>query len=459
MSQKAPRLLVIALLLVSAAALAQGTPAASSQTPSGQSQQAFYQAADQVLARMSRMLDLPILHPVKKSVESKAQIRAFLVKQDRHDEKPAKEYADKMALQAFDLIPRGFQLHQFMLTLLTNQIAGFYDPKAQEFYIADWIPLAEQRMVMAHELTHALDDQHFHIQAWLKAARPNDDAEAARQAVLEGSATVSMIDYELRGTGRSVRDMPDIGPLTQAVIGNPAGSPDLAAAPPYIRDSLLFPYLSGAVFTQRVLKAGSGWKDFQKVFARPPVSTQQIMQPAMYLANEAPPPVTLPNLKKLLGSHWNVLDENVVGEFDLEEILKRFLPARQASSLAPDWWGDRYAILENKKTKSSLLLFRLRLDSDAHAAQFFSSYSDLLRKKHANAKAVVTAPEFLQLDSPSGGVFFECRADECFSMEGAGRGAFDVVTKAMGWPSAPEPAISAAPSGAALANHLPTPAY
>jgi len=396
-------------------------------------------AADQVLAQMSRILDLPILHPLKKSLETKSQIRAYLIRQDRQEENPAKRYADKKALEAFGLLPRGFPLHHFMLNLLTNQIAGFYDPKAQEFYIADWIPLSEQRMVMAHELTHALDDQHFHIDAWLKAARPNDDAQAARQAVLEGSAVVSMIDYELLSTGRSVRDMPDIGPITRAVIGSSSSSPGMAGAPPYIRDSLLFPYLAGAVFTQQVLKAGTGWKDFQKVFARPPVSTQQIMQPALYLADKAPPPVTLPHLQKLFGKRWRVLDQNVAGEFGLQEILKQFLPGQAAVSLAPDWWGDRYAILENKKTKTSLLLFRLRLDSDAHAAQFFSAYSALLRKKHAGAKPAFKAPEFLDFDTAGGEVFLECRADQCFSMEGASRKAFDRVTKAMGWPAAPRP--------------------
>ncbi len=440
MSRKLPRFLLVVLLLAPVAAAA-GRPGASTraQAASANSHEAFLQAADQVLAQMSHILDLPILHPVRKSVDTKAQIRAFLIRQDQEDKNPAKRYADKKALEAFGLIPQGFPLHQFMLNLLTNQIAGFYDPKEQEFYIADWIPLAEQRMVMAHELTHALDDQHFHIDAWLKAARPNDDAQSARQAVLEGSAVVSMIDYELLGTGHSVRDMPDIALITRAVIGDSSSSPDFAGAPPYLRDSLLFPYLSGAGFAQAVLKADSGWEGFQKVFARPPASTQQIMQPAMYLAAKAPPPVPLPDLKKLLGQRWDLLDENVVGEFNLQEILKQFLSAEQATLLEPDWWGDRYAILENRKTKSSLLLFRLRLDSERHASDFFSSYSALLRKKHPGAKAVFTAPEFLEFDSATGGVFLECQADECVSMEGAGRGTFDSVTKAMGWPPAPRP--------------------
>jgi len=116
---------------------------------------------------------------------------------------PGSVYADAKSAEAFGLLPKNFDLDSFMVELLTEQIAGLYDPKAHEFYIANWIPLNDQRMVMAHELTHALQDQHFKIETWLKAARPNDDAELAREAFLEGSATAAMVDYLLQGTGKS----------------------------------------------------------------------------------------------------------------------------------------------------------------------------------------------------------------------------------------------------------------
>src|SRR6266702_4022976 len=90
---------------------------------------------------------------------------------------PAERYADARSADALGLIPKGFDLDSFMVNVLTEQVEGLYDPKTREFYIADWSPLADQRMVMAQELTHALEDQHFQIEAWLKAARPNEDAE------------------------------------------------------------------------------------------------------------------------------------------------------------------------------------------------------------------------------------------------------------------------------------------
>lgn len=443
MSKRIPTLALWLLLVPSLAIAQRPVPApapGSGAVPASPAQMEFLRAADDVLAQMSQILGLPILQPLKKSIESKAQIRAYLVKEERQDKDPAKRYADKKVLEAFGLIPPHFDLDGFMLDLLTQQIAGLYDPKAREFYIADWIPVSEQKVVMAHELTHALDDQHFHIEAWTKAARPNDDAEAAREAVLEGSAVVAMLDYELHGMGRSVRDMPDIAPLTKAVIGDASSSPDFANAPPYLRDSLLFPYLDGAVFTQQVLKTGGGWVDFQKVFARPPASTQQVMQPQLYLEDKAPPPVAFPNLKHLLGGRWKLLDQNIAGEFGLKEVLKQYLGDAPASALAPAWWGDRYAILENKQTKSSLLLFLLRLDSPADAGKYFTAYSSLLEKKYAGHQPAFTAAGYLEFQAAAGGVYFECRQAVCFSLEGAGRNSFDRVTKAMGWPPAPRPA-------------------
>src|SRR5271156_4734334 len=119
----------------------------------------FLRAADEVLAQMSKLLDLPVKEPLKKSLRSKQEIRDYLIREEKEDKDEAQRYADDKALEAFGLIPKGFPLDSFMPDVLTDQVAGLYDPKAEEFYIADWIPADEQRPVMSHELTHALEDQ------------------------------------------------------------------------------------------------------------------------------------------------------------------------------------------------------------------------------------------------------------------------------------------------------------
>src|SRR6202162_219726 len=198
---------VLVLSLTSDGTLAQKSPALT--TPDSAKSAAaaeFTAAADEVLAQMSEITGLKLRTPVKKTLRSREEIRAYVISEMNKDKEPAERYASARSAEAFGLLPRGFDIDSFMIDLLTEQIAGLYDPKAHEFYIADWIPLADQRMVMAHELTHALEDQHFQIEAWVKAAKPNDDGELAREAVLEGSAMAAMIDYLLNESGRSLKD-------------------------------------------------------------------------------------------------------------------------------------------------------------------------------------------------------------------------------------------------------------
>jgi hypothetical protein len=410
------------------------------QAPTGTSPE-FLQAADEVLAQMSQILDLPIKEPLKKSLRSKDQIRAYLIRQEKQDKDDAERYADDKTLEAFGLIPKDFPLESFMLDVLTDQIAGLYDPKAKEFYIADWIPADEQREVMAHELTHALEDQSFQIDSWIKGARPNDDAELARESVSEGSALAAMLDYTLREQKVGIRDLPDVTLLIRSTaVEQMSKDPNLAKAPPYIRDNLLFPYLAGTTFTQQFLKAHSGWSDLKILFANPPVSTQQIMHPDLYLAGVKPETVTLPAWKGLVPATWTLLEENVMGEFNVDEVLKQFLGQQRADALASGWRGDRYASFEDAKTKAVPVVFLLALDNEEDAARFCGQYSEALEQKYPARTRLFRRPNFFQFQTGSGGVFLYCAGSRCLTVERATRETFDRISRAIGWPAAPSPA-------------------
>src|SRR5580704_8148704 len=411
----------------------------SSQTAQASSSPEFIKAADEVLAEMSKILDLPIKEPLKKSLRTKQEVRDYLIREDKEDKNETERYADEKTLEAFGLIPRDFPLDTFMLNVLTDQVAGLYDPKGKEFYIADWIPADEQRTVMSHELTHALEDQSFHIDPWIKAARPNDDAELARDAVSEGSAMAAMVDYQMLDQKVGVRDLPDVTLLIRAgAITEMDKDPNLAKAPIYIRDELLFPYLAGTGFTQEFLKAHSGWKDIHLVFENPPVSTQQVMHPDLYLNGTKPVPVTLPTWKGLAPDGWKLLEENTMGEFGLGEILKQFKKDNREDPLSTSWKGDRYAVFEDAKSKTTPLVFRLALDSPEDAARFFGQYSEVLELKHTGRTALLRRPNYFEFKSEdSGGVFFRCVDTACLAVEGANRETFDKIDKAVGWDLAP----------------------
>ena len=427
----------LAICLLGSAARAQDSAAAAPRADSKAANNAeFLAAADEVLQQMSEITGLKLLTPLKKSLRSREEIRAYVIKQMSEEKNPAERYADARTAEAFGLLPKGFDLDTFMVNVLTEQVEGLYDPKAQEFYIADWSPPSDQRMVMSHELTHALEDQHFHIEAWSRAARPNEDAELARDAVLEGSAMAAMVDYLMAGTGRSLKDLPEFDP--SMLLGELESTPTLKSAPPFLKDALIFPYIGGLNFSAAVLKS-SGWPALAGVFEKPPVSTQQILHPAAYKTGKTPSTVSLPSFDNILGKDWAKLDENILGEFGWKEVLKQFLDDDRAKSLAAAWDGDRYATYEQKETKKPLLVTRLHLDSEEHAARFFGQYSEALEKEHVQRSNLLRRPNFFQFDTPEGSAFLYCFGESCVTMEGATRKLFDSFTKALDWPSAPQP--------------------
>jgi hypothetical protein len=416
---------------------AQQTPApATSPSTTGKANAAdFAVAADEVLAQMSQITGLPLRTPLKKTLRSRQEIRAHIIEEMNDDKDAAERYAGARSAEAFGLLPKGFDLDSYMIDLLTEQIAGLYDPKAHEFYVADWIPVDDQRMVMAHELTHALEDQHFKIEAWAKAARPNDDGELARESVLEGSAMVAMVEYLLQGSGRSLQDLPDIDPAM--LIGDMADTPLLKKAPPFLKDALIFPYLDGLTFSAAILKP-TGWEGLSRIFAKPPVSTQQIMHPALYTSGKIPAAVSLPSMEKTLGADWVKLEDNVMGEFGWKEVLKQFIGEPRAKLLSATWEGDRYAVYEQKQTKHLLLITRERLATQEQAERFLGQYSEALEKKHDTRSNLFRKPDFFSFDTPDGGVFLRCFETECVTLEGGDRALFLRLNKELNWPSVPE---------------------
>jgi len=396
----------------------------------------FVAAADEVLQQMSQITGLRVRSPIKKTLRSREDVRAYLLRQMDDDKNPRERYADARAAEAFGLLPKKFDLDPFMVDLMTEQIAGLYDPKAREFYIADWIPLATQKPVMAHELTHALEDQYFHIEEWSKAVHSNGDATLARDAVLEGSAMAAMVDYILRDTGRSLKDLPGFDP--SMMMGDLAGSPKLEQAPPFIKDTLMFPYLSGLDFTANAIR-NVGWGALSGLFAKPPLSTQQILHPALYKSGKVPREVSVPSFEKRLGPDWSKLEDDTMGEFGWREVLKQFIDAGGAASVAEAWEGDHYIVYEHKQSKKLVLATRLSLSSEEAASRFFGRYSEALEKKYAERSYLLRRPNFFSFDTPDGSVFLRCVGTDCITLEGTDRNVFAQWNAELKWPPLPEP--------------------
>jgi len=396
----------------------------------------FVATADEVLQEMSQITGLRLRAPLKKTLRSRDDIRAYLIRQIDEDKNPQERYADARSAEAFGLLPKNFDLDPFMVDLMTEQIAGLYDPKAREFYIADWIPLATQKPVMAHELTHALEDQYFHIEEWSKAVHANGDATLARDAVLEGSAMAAMVDYILRDSGHSLKDLPGFDP--SMMVGDLASSPKLEQAPPFIKDVLMFPYLSGLNFTASAIR-NVGWRALPDLFTKPPLSTQQILHPALYKSGKVPRAVSVPSFEKSLGSDWAKLEDDTMGEFGWREVLQQFIDKDSAASIAEAWEGDHYIVYEHKQSKKLVLATRLSFSSDETAARFFGRYSEALEKKYAERSHLLRRPNFFSFDTPDASVFLRCVGTDCITLEGTDRKVFGQWNSDLKWPPLPEP--------------------
>jgi hypothetical protein len=427
----------------------------STQVNHSSSPEFISQAADEVLLEMSQ--DSLASHQAAAKEEPALETgnsRLFGSRRSKEDETDAERYADAKTLEAFGLIPKEFPLDSFMLDVLTDQVAGLYDPKAKEFYIADWIPVDEQahrNVPRTHPRARGSVLPHRQLD---QGRASNDDAELARDSVSEGSAMAAMVDYQMLDQHIGVRELPDVTLLIRAgAITEMDKDPNLAKAPIYIRDELLFPYLAGTGFTQEFLKAHSGWKDIHLVFENPPVSTQQILHPDLYLNGTKPVAVTLPAWKGVVPDNWKLLEENTMGEFGVGEILKQFRKDNSEDPLTTAWKGDRYAVFEDAKSKTTPLVFRLVLDSPEDAARFFGQYSEALELKHSGRTNLLRRPNYFQFQTDSGGVFLRCVANTCLTVENATRETYDKIDKAIGWDPAPATPI-AAPAPQTLTQEL-----
>jgi hypothetical protein len=283
------------------AALVAATQSGAVARPLGRAQQgsvattrnaALVAATQDVLKETSEIRQLSILRPVQSSAQSRAEIERMIMKNLDQEMTPAQTHAAEVTLKKLGMAPPDFQYRALMIRLLTEQVAGYYDPKTREFHLADWIDLDGQRPVMAHELTHALQDQHFNLRRFEHWPKGDSDAELAAHALIEGDAMLAMALYVANNPLRALLFLKSLGTAGMSTV-------ELDKAPQAVRETLLFPYQEGTNWTRSLYKQG-GWNEVSQAFSTLPQSTEQILHPEKYFAHEAPVKVTLPDIAPLL---------------------------------------------------------------------------------------------------------------------------------------------------------------
>ena len=352
--------------------------AVSGQTSTSRAAQnaAIVATADAVLKETSEIRELSILRGVKSGAQSRSEIERMIVKNLDSDTTPDEMHASEVLLKAFGLAPPEFAYRSFLIKLLTEQVAGYYDPKAQQFYLADWIEIDGQKPVMAHELTHALQDQHFNLKRFEKWQKGDSDAELAAHALIEGDATLAMTQY--------LEKHPMIA-LAFIRSSQELSAEQFKQAPRALRESLLFPYQEGSLWAAHVYKRG-GWSMVSNAFAKLPQSTEQILHPDKYFASEAPVKLTLPNFIPALGPGWKRIDNDVNGEWGYYLALDEYLnDVTESKRAAAGWGGDRFAIYEGPQKTDVFLAQLTAWDTTADATEFFEAYWQRTMKRFPDA--------------------------------------------------------------------------
>ena len=303
---------------------------------------------------------LEFLEPVQMEYLGPAELTDYLHGLMGEEEREELRQMDEL-LSIIGLIEPDVDLVQLYLDLLSEGVLGAYDTRDGRLVVrleGDTIG-SDQELTLAHELTHALQQQHFDIHSLLEDADDDFDRGLAISALAEGDATLLELLY-LREKSLPLPRVPD--------------TPVYDSAPKFIQDLLVFPYTAGLHMVTE--NFSEDWADIDAAYLKPPESTEQVMHPNKYLEGESPIDVTLPNVQDMLGQGWSPIYSSVGGEFLIRDYLDSRLGTGDAHQAAAGWGGDTFALYE-APGGLRLLLWIFRWDSTDDAEEFFNGYAKL----------------------------------------------------------------------------------
>lgn len=386
------------LLLCLAAAL----PAAAVETVVSSDTGAEVQ---EIMALISRVREKDFTGPIAAADQSLADFEAYLDRTLAAQTPPDLAAHFETVVRTVGLY-RGESLGDFRAMtkmVMMSQAAAYYDPESATFYVVmDDLNDALRRPIYAHELTHGLQDQYHDLNAFLlhRTAELNDDELLARQSVVEGEATyvmtiASVVDMmgvtptrEMLGVGIQMQAAMDAKQMTAMLDGSPVlaemgqGMADAAAAmddiPAFLMETLMGSYLKGQAFVHAV--QADGWEAVDRLYAAPPVSSEQILHPEKYAAGETPVRFDLAGIDPSLTAGWELLHANTLGELQWRIVFDEHGLADVAEVAAAGWDGDAYGVYQDA-AGATLLLLATHWDSERDAAEFEAAYQGVIDAK------------------------------------------------------------------------------
>jgi len=388
--------------------------------------QELFALVDQLMNFSSQETGLPIKSDVKRQLTSRIEVEKYLKEKFEDDESAKRLQRGEIVLKKFGLLDHDFDLKPFLLILLKEQIEAYYDSKTKTVNMLDWVSIDDQKPVLAHELTHALQDQHVSLEKWSDQTPSEvsttyredidhlakDEMDTAREAVAEGQATAVMMDNILKPMGKSLLKDPEIVEFMKNQMKDSDNSPVMARAPLLLSESLLFPYSEGLSFEQDLWMDQGQAAAFAGALDRPPSSTWEIINPREFEKAKIPVVPLLPDIHPLLDKTYKPYDIGQVGELDLHILTQLFGGDAVARDLTPAWDGGIYwagqlrnATPAQQATTKSIAFFYLSTwKSEASAKAFAKLYTDSLGRKYSGLHADEAAKQKATADPASGNI-------------------------------------------------------
>lgn len=327
----------------------------------------------EVQSSVEQIRGITATEPITLTIYTREELRAnfeelFL---DEISEEDARR--DVIELYAFDFVELDYDLYNALLDLYSDGVLGFYDPDTKELVVvsddAELSPYEE--LTLAHEITHALQDQAFGLDL------DNEDSEAAfaHRSLAEGDATLLQQLYIFSGY-LSEAEMEEL----MAEVSSEA-APDFSDIPSIIIEQQYFPYEEGTAFVE-LLYSADGFDTVNAAWENLPVSSEQILHPETYLGNDLPQLITLLPLTDTLGLNWEFISEGVIGEFALSVYLDQQLSDRVSDEAAAGWGGDRYVVYWNELTQDVVMVLATEWDTEEDATAFLGSSAEYLASKY-----------------------------------------------------------------------------
>lgn len=342
---------------------------------------------DSLMPELQRLSGLKQLAPIHMARRNAAQVRAFVDQQLTRNLPPDQLEGMRKTYVALGLMPDTLRLRDLLLDLYTEQIVGYYDPQTKQLYVVDGVSRDALEPVLAHELVHALQDQHTNLDSLISRYRGND-RQGSAQAAIEGHAMMVMFALLAeRATGRTLDPRLLPNPTSELRAGLEAQNqhfPVFRRAPPIIRESLLFPYIDGANFIYAL------WQSTPPRGPLPapldtllPQSTEQVLFPrARFLLHRDPPT----ELRFSGASPWKTLYENTFGEFETSVFLSQYL-GTEGSEAARGWDGDRFRLLQSPSGGEVLVWYTL-WDDTTYAGHFTNAVEKIQAQRNGRHATV-----------------------------------------------------------------------